>query len=32
VETYRSRLMRKVGCASAADLTRYAIREGIASI
>lgn len=32
VETYRSRLMRKVGCSSAADLTRYAIREGISSI
>lgn len=31
VETYRSRLMKKLDCASAADLTRYAIREGIAS-
>lgn len=29
VETYRSRLMKKLNCASAADLTRYAIREGI---
>jgi DNA-binding NarL/FixJ family response regulator len=29
VETYRSRLMRKLNCASPADLTRYAIREGI---
>jgi DNA-binding NarL/FixJ family response regulator len=29
VETYRSRLMKKLDCASAADLTRYAIREGI---
>jgi len=29
VETYRSRLMRKLGCASAAELVRYAIREGI---
>jgi DNA-binding NarL/FixJ family response regulator len=31
IETYRSRLMHKLGCASAADLTRYAIREGIVS-
>ncbi|HYG34838.1 MAG TPA: response regulator transcription factor, partial [Clostridia bacterium] len=31
VETFRSRLMKKLGCASAADLTRYAIREGIAA-
>ena len=30
VETYRSRLMKKLGCSSPADLTRYAIREGIA--
>lgn len=29
VETYRSRLMRKLNCASTAELTRYAIREGI---
>lgn len=29
VETYRSRLMRKLHCAGAAELTRYAIREGI---
>jgi DNA-binding NarL/FixJ family response regulator len=29
VETYRSRLMKKLGCASASELTRYAIREGI---
>lgn len=32
VETYRSRLMKKLDCASAADLTRYAIREGIATV
>jgi DNA-binding NarL/FixJ family response regulator len=32
VETYRSRLMRKLGCASANELTRYALREGIASL
>jgi DNA-binding NarL/FixJ family response regulator len=31
VEAYRSRLMVKLGCASAAELTRFAIREGIAS-
>jgi DNA-binding NarL/FixJ family response regulator len=29
VETFRSRLMKKLGCASANELTRYAIREGI---
>ncbi len=29
VETYRSRLMKKLGCPSTADLVRYAIREGI---
>ncbi len=29
VETYRSRLMRKLDCASTAELTRYAIRAGI---
>lgn len=29
VETARSRLMRKLDCASPAELTRYAIREGI---
>jgi len=32
VETYRSRLMKKLGCSSPADLVRYAIREGIASL
>ncbi len=31
IEAYRSRLMAKTGCASPADLTRFAIREGIAS-
>jgi DNA-binding NarL/FixJ family response regulator len=30
VETYRSRLMKKLGCSSPAELVRYAIREGIA--
>ena len=30
VEKYRSHLMRKLGCQSAAELIRYAIREGIA--
>jgi DNA-binding NarL/FixJ family response regulator len=29
VEAQRSRLMKKVGCASSAELVRYAIREGI---
>jgi DNA-binding NarL/FixJ family response regulator len=31
IETYRSRLMKKVGCPSAAQLARYAVREGIAA-
>lgn len=30
VETYRSRLQKKLGCACTAELVRYAIREGIA--
>jgi DNA-binding NarL/FixJ family response regulator len=30
-ETYRSRLMRKLNCTSTAELTRHAIREGIAA-
>jgi DNA-binding NarL/FixJ family response regulator len=30
VEASRSRLMKKLGCASSAELVRYAIREGIA--
>ena len=29
VETYRSRLMKKLNCSGTAELTRYAIREGI---
>jgi two-component system, NarL family, response regulator NreC len=29
VETYRARLMQKLGCASTADLTRYAVREKV---
>jgi two-component system, NarL family, response regulator NreC len=32
IETYRSRLMKKLGCTSIADLTRYAIREGIIKV
>ena len=32
VETYRSRLMAKVGCSSTAELVRYAVREGIAAL
>lgn len=31
VETYRSRLMRKLNCGSAAELIRYGIREGYAT-
>lgn len=31
VETYRARLMKKIGCSSTAELVRYAIREGIAN-
>jgi DNA-binding NarL/FixJ family response regulator len=30
IETYRVRLMKKVGCSGTAQLVRYAIREGIA--
>lgn len=30
-EVYRSRLMKKLGCVSANELTRYAIRAGIAA-
>jgi DNA-binding NarL/FixJ family response regulator len=30
VETYRSHLMKKLGCGSPAELVRYAIREGLA--
>ena len=29
VETYRTRLMKKLGCANTAELVRYAIRGGI---
>jgi DNA-binding NarL/FixJ family response regulator len=29
IETYRARLMKKLGCSSTADVVRYAIREGI---
>lgn len=32
VETYRGRLMKKLDCANANELTRYALREGIASL
>lgn len=31
VETYRARLMKKVNCASTAELVRYALREGLMS-
>lgn len=32
VETYRARLLRKTGCASTAELVRYAVREGLAQL
>jgi len=32
VETYRSRLMEKLGLRSVAELTKYAIREGLTSL
>jgi two-component system response regulator NreC len=32
VDTYRARLMAKLHCSSTAELVRYAIREGIASV
>ena len=31
-ETFRSRLMKKLGCANTNELIRYALREGIASL
>ena len=31
VEAYRSRLIKKLGCSSSADLIRFAIREGISA-
>ena len=30
IEAYRSRLMKKLGCSSSAEMVRYAVREGIA--
>ncbi len=32
VETYRSRIMKRLNCASPAELVRYAIREGLAEL
>jgi DNA-binding NarL/FixJ family response regulator len=32
VETHRAQTMKKLGCQSVADLTKYAIREGITSL
>lgn len=32
IEAYRSRLMKKLNCASSAELVRYAVREGIAKL
>lgn len=31
IEACRSRMMKKLGCASTAELVRYAIREGLAT-
>lgn len=31
VETYRARLMKKLGCSSSNELIRYAVREGLAN-
>jgi DNA-binding NarL/FixJ family response regulator len=32
VETYRRRLMAKLGCSRATELVRYALREGIVAL
>jgi DNA-binding NarL/FixJ family response regulator len=32
VETHRAQTMQKLGCPSVAELTKYAIREGITSL
>jgi len=32
VETHRSQIMQRPGCQSVAELTKYAIREGITSL
>jgi DNA-binding NarL/FixJ family response regulator len=32
IEAYRSKLMKKLNCASSAELVRYAVREGIAKL
>jgi DNA-binding NarL/FixJ family response regulator len=32
IETYRARLLKKLGCASTNELVRYAIREGISPV
>jgi DNA-binding NarL/FixJ family response regulator len=32
IETHRSRLMKKLGIRSVAELTKYAIRHGITSL
>ncbi len=31
IESYRARLMTKAGCASPAELVRYALKEGLVS-
>jgi len=32
VETHRAQIMKKLGCQSVADLTKYAIREGLTTV
>ena len=32
IETYRTRLMKKIGCRGTAEMVRYAIREGIVAL
>jgi DNA-binding NarL/FixJ family response regulator len=32
VETYRARLMKKLGCGNTSELIRYALREGVTSL
>jgi DNA-binding CsgD family transcriptional regulator len=29
IETYRARLVKKIGCSTRADLVRFAIRRGL---
>jgi DNA-binding NarL/FixJ family response regulator len=32
VETHRTQIMKRLGCRGVADLTKYAIREGLISV